>query len=51
MIFYSHGNEVHFYKQVLPLGLTVKVRVSGSRKWPKTRHILIRKNNKGNKIN
>ena len=51
MIFYSHGNEVHFYKQVLPLSLTVKVRVSGSSKWPKTRHILIRKKNKGNKIN
>ena len=45
MIFYSHGREVHFYKQSLPLSLTVKVRVSGSRKWPKTRHI-IRKNNK-----
>ena len=51
MIFYSQGNEVHFYKEVLPLSLTVKVRVSGSRKWPKTRHILIRKSNKGNNIN
>lgn len=51
MTFYSHGSEVYFYKQGLPLSLTVKVRVSGSRKWPKTRHILIRKNNKGNNIN
>ena len=41
MIFYSHGSEVHFYKQGLPLNLSVKVRVSGSRKWPKTRHIIL----------
>ena len=34
MIFHSHANETHFHKKGCALGLFLKVRVSGTRKWP-----------------
>ena len=36
MIFYCHANKTHFYKKGFALGLVLKVRVSGTRKWPIT---------------
>ena len=37
MIFHSHSNKTHFHKKVCALvtiGLILKVRVFGTRKWP-----------------
>ena len=34
MIFHSHSNKTHFYKKGCALGLILKVRVFGTRKWP-----------------
>ena len=34
MIFHSHANETHFHKEDCALGLILKVRVFGTRKWP-----------------
>ena len=34
MIFHSHANKTHFYKKGCALGLILKVRVFGTRKWP-----------------
>ena len=34
MIFYSHANKTHFHKKGCALGLILKVRVFGDRKWP-----------------
>ena len=34
MIFYSHANKTHFHKKSYALGLTLKVRVFETRKWP-----------------
>ena len=34
IIFHSHANETHFHKKGCALGLILKVRVFGTRKWP-----------------
>ena len=34
MSFHSHANKTHFHKKGCALGLTLKVRVLGTRKWP-----------------
>ena len=34
MIFHSHANKTHFHKKGCALGLILKVRVLGTRKWP-----------------
>ena len=34
MIFHSHANKTHFPKDACTLGLILKVRVFGTRKWP-----------------
>ena len=34
MIFYSHADKIHFHQKVFALGLVLKVRVFGTRKWP-----------------
>ena len=34
MIFHSHANQTNFSKKGCALGLTLKVRVFGTRKWP-----------------
>ena len=34
MIFHSHANKTHFLKKDCALGLILKVRVFGTRKWP-----------------
>ena len=34
MIFHSHVNKTHFHKKGFALGLILKVRVFGTRKWP-----------------
>ena len=34
MIFHSHENKTHFHKKSCALGLILKVRVFGTRKWP-----------------
>ena len=34
MIFHSHVNKTHFHKKGGALGLILKVRVFGTRKWP-----------------
>ena len=34
MIFHSHANKTHFHKKGCALGLILKVRVFGTRKWP-----------------
>ena len=34
MIFHSHPNKTHFHKKACALGLILKVRVLGTRKWP-----------------
>ena len=34
MIFHSHANKSHFHKRGCALGLILKVRVFGTRKWP-----------------
>ena len=34
MILYSHANKTHFHKKDCALGLILKVRVFGTRKWP-----------------
>ena len=36
MIFHSHANKTHFHKKGCALGLFLKVRVYGTRKWPLT---------------
>ena len=36
MIFHSHANKTHFHKKGCALGLILKVRVFGTRKWPIT---------------
>ena len=34
MIFQSHANKTHFHKKGCALGLSLKVRVLGTWKWP-----------------
>ena len=34
MIFHSHANKTHFHMKGCARGLTLKVRVFGTRKWP-----------------
>ena len=34
MSFHSHANKTHFHKKGCALGLILKVRVFGTRKWP-----------------
>ena len=34
MIFHSHANKTQFHKKGCALGLILKVRVFGTRKWP-----------------
>ena len=34
MIFHSHANQTNFHKKGCTLGLILKVRVFGTRKWP-----------------
>ena len=34
MIFHSHANKNHFHKKGCALGLILKVKVFGTRKWP-----------------
>ena len=34
MIFHSNANKTHFHKKGCALGLILKVRVFGTRKWP-----------------
>ena len=34
MIFHSHANKTHFHKKGCALGLILKVRLLGTRKWP-----------------
>ena len=34
MIFHCRGNKSHFHRKGCALGLILKVRVSGTRKWP-----------------
>ena len=34
MILHSHANKTHFHKKGCALGLILKVRVFGTRKWP-----------------
>ena len=36
MTFHSHANKTHFHKKSCALGLILKVRVFGTRKWPIT---------------
>jgi len=36
MIFSSHANRAHFHKKDFTLGVVLKVRVFGTRKWPVT---------------
>ena len=36
MIFHSHANKTHFHKKGCGLGLFLKVRAYGTRKWPIT---------------
>ena len=33
MIFYYHANKTHFHKKGFALGLVLRVRVFGTRKW------------------
>ena len=41
MIFHSHPNKSHFHKKRCTLGLTLKVSVLGTRKWPVISILLI----------
>ena len=34
IIFHSHANKTHFHEKGCALGLILKVRVFGTRKWP-----------------
>ena len=34
IIFHSHANKTHFHKKGCALGLILKVKVFGTRKWP-----------------
>ena len=34
MIFYYYANKTHFHKKGFALGLVLRVRVFGTRKWP-----------------
>ena len=34
MSIHSHANKTHFYQKGCALGLILKVRIFGSRKWP-----------------
>ena len=34
MIFHAHANKTHFHKKDFALGLILKARVFGTRKWP-----------------
>ena len=34
IIFHSHSNKTHFHKKGCALGLILKVRVFGTRRWP-----------------
>ena len=34
MIFHSHANETHFHEKGCALGLILKLRTFGTRKWP-----------------
>ena len=36
MLFHSHANKSHFRKKSCALGILLKVRVFGTRKWPVT---------------
>ena len=38
IIFYSHASKTHFHKKGCALGLILKVRVFGTRKWPIERY-------------
>ena len=38
MIFHSHANKTHFHMKGCALGLILKVRVFGTRKWPVVRN-------------
>ena len=40
VIFHSHANKTHFHKKGCALGLIVKVRVFGTRKWPIKKSLL-----------
>jgi len=45
MIFHSHANtETHFHKKGCALGLILKERVFGTRKWPIFASLQFRKN-------
>ena len=41
MIFHSHANKTHFQMKGCALGLTLKVSVVGTWKWPITSMLLI----------
>ena len=41
MIFYYNANKTHFYKKGFTLGLVLRVRVFGTRKWPIVAKILV----------
>ena len=34
IIFYSHANKTHFHKKGCARGLTLKMKVLGTQKWP-----------------
>ena len=34
IIFHSHANKTHFHKEGCARGLTLKVKVLGTQKWP-----------------
>ena len=40
MIFHTHANKTHFHEKGCALGLILKVRVFGTRKWPIWRLLL-----------
>ena len=42
MSFHSHANKTHFHKKGCALGLTLKVRVLGTQKWPIKKLFIIR---------
>ena len=42
MIFHSHVNKTHCHKKGYALGLNLKVRVFGTRKWPIVLHLLVK---------
>ena len=42
MTFHSHANKTHFHKKGCALGLLLKVRVLGTKKWPIEKLFIIR---------